>query len=171
MATDSPRRILSAAATVSIVAPDSTSFLTRPSEYKGNQTFSALMAVKNSIPSSGGWAQLPGTTLRDAYLTNAQIDAISPSPVLRGTQSRIMRAPCGVQRHLTGTGSSLALSGIHYAYWAMTCIPFAWPGFPSACLGYTTRHRLRLSRIGERRTDKVLAESACTFFSVADRLY
>ena len=60
--------------------------------YKGSATFTALSAVNSAIASTGGWAQLAGSTLSTVFPTFAQYDAISPSPVLRqsGPQDNFM---------------------------------------------------------------------------------
>lgn len=51
--------------------------------YKGSGTFNTLTSIYNSISSTGGWAQVPNTTLSTATPSNAAIDAIAPNAVLR----------------------------------------------------------------------------------------
>lgn len=56
------------------------------SAYRGSATFTTLQGVVNGIASTGGWAQLPNTTLSTVFPTAAQIDAIAPVSVLRQPQ-------------------------------------------------------------------------------------
>ena len=69
---------------LTVAAPDGTKWDGGSgAAYKGSGTFKTLQAVYDSIPTGGGWAQIPNTTLSSAFPTASQIDAISPPSVLR----------------------------------------------------------------------------------------
>lgn len=97
--------------------------------YEGDGTFNTLQGVRDAIASTGGWAQLPNTKLSDVLPTAAQLDAISPRPVLRGdTWPNSYYAVWG-SAAWTGHAFFLGATGGHYAYWGndMACIRIADP--------------------------------------------
>jgi hypothetical protein len=86
-----PRRITSSATNVTVYSTDGTIWatpggVTPGSIYKGNETFTALTAVRDSISSSGGWSQLPNTIMYTAAMSNAELSAVGPLSQLKGVQ-------------------------------------------------------------------------------------
>ena len=82
--------------------------------YKGDQTFTALQAVYDGIASTGGWAQLANTNIQDVVPTNAQLDAISPNPVMRQGEQDIHITIWG-SACFNGFGFFYVIPGGHFA--------------------------------------------------------
>lgn len=97
--------------------------------WQGTNTFTAVRAVRDSLPTEGGWGTLPNTRLYDALPTAAQMDAISPRPVLRGTTWPASYYSVWGSAAWTGHAFFLGACGGHYAYWGndMACIRIADP--------------------------------------------
>jgi hypothetical protein len=118
-----PRRVTSTSTTISVVNNDGTQWMYDPKLYKGNQTFTTLQGVRNAISSTGGWAQLNnavvtgGTKVSDKLLSNAELDQISPAPVMRGTQYPFHIGEVWGSAAFTGYGWFIGCEGGHYAYW------------------------------------------------------
>jgi hypothetical protein len=100
-----------------------------PPYYVGDGTFATLQSVVDGIASTGGWAQISGTTLQSVAPSNSAIDAISPSPVLRGTTYPNNFFSVWGSAAWTGHSFFVGAVGGHYAYWGndLYCIRLSDP--------------------------------------------
>lgn len=87
------------------------------SAYKGTQTFTALTKVAATIPAAGGWAMLPGTRLSSVLITTSELGAISPAPVLIGTEGPAAIVRVWGSAAWNGFGWFVGGAGAHYAYY------------------------------------------------------
>jgi hypothetical protein len=97
--------------------------------YEGQGTFTTLQGVRDGIASTGGWAQLPNTRLSDVLPTAAQLDAISPRPVLRGNTWPNTYYSIWGSAAWTGHAFFVGATGGHYSYWGndLACVRIADP--------------------------------------------
>lgn len=124
-----PRRVQSTATQVTVTTNDGTIWLyqdsdpvraakgVNPAQYKGNQTFNTLTSIRNGIASTGGWAQVPGTTMITVVLSNAEADAIAPRAVGRGNTYPDQFTTVWGSGAWNGYGFFVGAVGGHYAGW------------------------------------------------------